>query len=93
MPLVIPLVAPDFDAVAGATTLRSIVGALLTYSLIISVLMLIVCGTTWALAVVSGNWSGASRARTGVLVALGGAAATGAALTWANELLHLGSSL
>jgi len=91
--LPLPRVAPNFDAVAGSGSLRSLVGALLMYSLVISVLMLIVCALLWALASAGGSWSNAARAKTGTCVALGGAALTGAAMAWANWLLHVGSRL
>jgi hypothetical protein len=55
--------------------------------------MLVVCGTTWAIASANGSWQAASRAKTGLLVALGGAAFTGGALAWANWLLDIGASL
>lgn len=86
-------VGPDFGAVGGANELRSIVGALLTYSVIIAVLMLIICSATWALASHSGSWHTAQKAKTGIFVALGGATLTGAALTWANWLLGIGAHL
>jgi hypothetical protein len=86
-------VAPNFGAVNAADQMRSIVGALLTYSLIIAVLMLVACATTWALASHSGSWHTAQKAKTGVFVALGGATLTGAALTWANWLLGIGAHL
>lgn len=40
-------VGPDFGAVGGSDQLRAIVGALLTYGLILSVLMVVTCGATW----------------------------------------------
>lgn len=86
-------VGPDFGAVGGAGELRSIVGALLTYGVIIAVLMLVVCSATWALTSHSGSWHTAQKAKTGVFVALGGATLTGAALTWANWLLDIGPHL
>lgn len=86
-------VGPDFGAVGGSADLRSIVGALLTYGLIIAVLMLIVSATTWAIASGSGSWHTAQKAKLGCFVALGGATLTGAALTWANWLLGLGAHL
>ena len=43
-------VFPDFGAVGGASELKSVVGALLTFVLIIAVLMMIISGVTWALA-------------------------------------------
>lgn len=86
-------VGPDFGAVEGSGQLRRIVGALLTYGLLTAVLMLVVCGATWAIATAHGSWHTATRAKAGLLVALGGAAATGAALVWANWLLDLGATL
>lgn len=86
-------VGPDFGAVGGSGELRSIVGALLTYGLVIAVLVLVVSATTWAIASSSGSWQSAQKAKTGCLVALGGAALTGAALAWANWLLGIGAHL
>lgn len=86
-------VSPDFGAVGGAADLRSIVGALLTYGLIVAVLMLIVSTTAWALASASGSWHIAQKAKAGCFVALTGATLTGSALTWANWLLGIGAHL
>ena len=86
-------VSPNFGAIGGADDLRAIVGALLTYGLILAVLMLIVSATTWALASSSGSWHTAQKAKSGVLVALAGATLTGGALAWANWLLDLGAHL
>ncbi|KQW42701.1 hypothetical protein ASC77_23460 [Nocardioides sp. Root1257] len=86
-------VGPNFGAVGGSGQMRAIVGALLTYGLIVAVLMLVVSATTWALASGSGAWHTAQKAKTGCFVAIGGAVLTGAALTWANWLLHLGAHL
>lgn len=88
-----PLVGPDFGAVSSSGQLRQIVGALFTYGLLTAVLMLIVCAVAWAFASASGSWHGAARAKTGVLVALGGAALTGGALAWTNWLLDIGAHL
>lgn len=90
---VLPLVGPDFGAVGGSSQLRSIIGALLTYGLLISALMVIVCAASWAISSSNGSWQTASKAKTGVFVALGGAVLTGGALVWANWLLDLGASL
>lgn len=91
--LIAAQVGPDFGAVGGSADLRSIVGALLTYGLIIAVLMLIVSATAWALASASGSWLTAQKAKVGCFVALGGATLTGSALTWANWLLGIGAHL
>lgn len=90
---VLPLVSPDFGAVGGSSQLRSIIGALLTYGLLISALMVIVCAATWAIGSSNGSWQTASKAKTGLFVALGGAVLTGGALAWANWLLGLGARL
>ena len=86
-------VGPDFGAVGGSAQLRQIVGALLTFGLLTAVLMVVVCATSWALASSNGSWHAATKAKTGLFVALGGAALTGAALAWTNWLLDLGASL
>ena len=86
-------VGPDFDAIGGEGNLRTIVGALLTYGLIVAVLMLVVSATTWAIASSSGSWHTAQKAKLGCFVAISGATLTGAALTWANWLLDIGPHL
>lgn len=86
-------VGPDFGAVDGAGALRRVIGALMTYGLLVAVLMLIVCAAAWAIASAQGSWGAAGKAKTGLLVAAGGAVLTGGALAWANWLLDLGGSL
>ena len=86
-------VFPDFGGVGGAADLRSIVGALLMFVLIIAVLMLIVCAIVWAIASSSGNYQAATKARTGLLVALGAAVLAGAGVGWVNFLLGVGEQL
>jgi len=86
-------VGPNFGAVGGSGQLRVIVGALLTYGLVVAVLMLVISATTWAIASGSGSWHTAQKAKAGCLVAIGGAVLTGSALPWANWLLGLGAHL
>jgi hypothetical protein len=86
-------VGPDFGAVAAAGDLSQIVGALLTVGLLAAVAMLIGCAVAWAISSHAGSWHTAMRARSGVLVALGGAVLTGGALAWANWLLDTGAAL
>lgn len=86
-------VAPDFGAVNASDDFRTIVGALLTYGLIIAVLMLVISTAIWAIAANSGSWHTAQKAKLGCFVALGGAVLTGAALAWANWLLDVGAHL
>lgn len=89
----LPLVGPDFGAVGGAGDLRTMVGALLTYGLVVAVLMVIACAATWAIGSAHGSWQTASKARAGLVVALGGAVLTGGSLVWANWLISIGASL
>jgi len=93
LPNLLPLVGPDFGAVGGTSKLRAIVGALLTYGLIISVLMVVICAATWTIGSSNGSWQTASKGKVGVFVALGGAVLTGGALAWANWLLDVGATL
>jgi steroid 5-alpha reductase family enzyme len=92
-PLSSGAVYPNIGAVGGASTLVSVIGALLTIVLIVACLMLIVCAATWAVAAANGNYHSVTKARTGVLVAVGSAALAGAGVAWMNFLLHLGSTL
>ena len=84
---------PDFGAVGGAAELRSIAGALLTFVLIVAVLVMIISGITWALAMANGHSQIAMRARLGVWVACGAAALAGAGVAWINFLLGVGGEL
>ena len=86
-------VFPDFGAVGGGAQLREIVGALMMFALITSVLMLVVCALAWALAASNGNYQTASRARMGVWLACGTAALAGAGVALVNFLLDVGASL
>lgn len=86
-------VFPDFGGVGGASDLRSIVGGLLMFVLIIAVLMLIVCAIVWAIASANGNYHAATRARAGLWVALGAAVLAGAGVAWLNFLLDVGTQL
>jgi len=86
-------VFPNFGALDGAGQLKAVIGALLTFVLIIAVLMLIVCAVTWAVSSAHGNYQAATKARTGLWVALGAAALAGAGVAWMNFLLGVGASL
>ena len=85
-------VFPDFGAIGGTAELRSIVGALLMFVLIVAVMMMIISGVTWAVASANGNFQTATRARLGLFVACGAAALAGAGVAWVNFLLGVGST-
>lgn len=84
---------PDFSALGDNTTLHNVIGALLTFVLITTVLTMLISGITWALATANGNHTTATKARTGILVALGTATLAGAGITWLNWLINLGNQL
>ena len=86
-------VFPDFDGLGGIGDLRAVVGALLTFVLIVAVLMLIVSAIVWAIATAHGNYATASKCRIGVLVSVGAAVLAGGGVAWMNWLLTVGSSL
>ena len=86
-------VFPDFDGLGGIGDLRAVIGALITFVLIIAVLMLIVSAIVWAIAAANGNHAMAGKARTGVLVAVGTAALAGCGVAWMNWLIALGRQL
>ncbi len=66
-------VFPDFDGVDGIGDLKEVIGDVLTFILVIAVLLLIVSAIIWAVVFAHGNHATASKARTGLLVALGAA--------------------
>ncbi len=84
---------PDFGAVGAAGDLGAMVGALLTYGVMVAVLMLVVSAAVWAIATATGGWNSAQKAKIGMLVALAGAVLCGGALTWADWLLEVGAHL
>lgn len=86
-------VYPDFDAVGGRSTLIGIVGALLTVTLIVAVLMLIISAIVWAVSSSTGNITASTRGRVGVFVSIGAAALAGAGVAWLNFLLRVGTTL
>lgn len=86
-------VFPDFDGLGGIGDLKSVIGALLTITLIAAVCMLIVSAVMWAIASSNGNFNAATKARSGVFVALGAAALAGTGVAWINWLIALGAQL
>jgi hypothetical protein len=83
---------PDFSALDGSG-IEAVIGALITIVLIAAVASLIVCGICWAYGTATGNWQLASKGRTGVLIALGTAAAAGAGVAILNWVIRIGGPL
>ncbi|GAB2548102.1 DUF6112 family protein [Leucobacter ruminantium] len=86
-------VFPDFGSLSGLNSLREVIGAALTFVLIVSVLMTVVSATAWGIGAWNGNPQTAARGRVGVLVALGGALCAGAAMAIVNTLIGYGQDL
>lgn len=86
-------VFPDFDDLGGIGELREVIGALLTFVLVIAVLMLIVSAIIWALATSNGHHAAATKARIGAWTALGAAVLAGGGVAWLNWLIDLGQQL
>lgn len=86
-------VTPNTNGLPGITQLREIVGAMMTVALILSVLALLVAAIVWALGANSSNPHLAGRGKVGVLVALGAAVLTGAAVTLINFFWNVGQSV
>ncbi|MDI9629050.1 MAG: DUF6112 family protein [Acidobacteriota bacterium] len=84
---------PNSPEGTGTNGAAPIVGALLTYGLIVAVLMVVICVATGAIGSAQGSWQTASKAKSGLFVALGGAVLTGGAVAWANWLLDVGATL
>jgi hypothetical protein len=74
-----PGIAPNSDGLPGLTVVKTMVGALLTWGLVACVAGLVISVIVWAVAHNQGNYSHASSAKTGVLVAVGGAILIGGA--------------
>ncbi|KFI81933.1 DUF6112 family protein [Bifidobacterium psychraerophilum] len=86
-------VFPDFGGLSGIDSLKDVVGALLTITLIAAVAALVVSGVVWAFGVSTGNYRLASRGRTAVLVALGVAVMAGGGVALLNWLIGVGDQL
>ena len=86
-------VFPDFNGLGGIGDLRAVVGALLTFVLIVAVLMLIVSAIVWGFGANSSNPHLASRGKIGVLVSCGAAVICGASVTLINFFWNVGQSV
>ena len=77
----------------GIGALRTIVGAVMTVGLILSVLALVVAAIVWGFGSHSANPHLATRGKTGVLVACGAAVITGGAVTFVNFFWNVGKGI
>lgn len=86
-------VSPNDSGLPGIAALRTIVGAVMTVGLILSVLALIIAAVVWGFGANSSNPHLASRGKVGVLIACGAAIITGASVTLINFFWAIGQSI
>lgn len=86
-------IPPNSNGLPGIEQLRTIVGAVMTIGLILSVLALIVAAVVWGFGANSSNPHLASRGKLGVLVSCGAAIICGAAVTLINFFWNVGQSV
>lgn len=86
-------ITPNGTGLPGIEQLRTIVGAVMTVGLILSVLALIVAAIVWGFGANSSNPHLASRGKLGVLVSCGAAIICGAAVTLVNFFWSVGQSV
>lgn len=84
---------PNDSGLPGISQLRTIVGAVMTIGLVLSVLALIISAVVWGFGANSSNPHLASRGKTGVLVSCGAAILCGAAVTLVNFFWGVGQSI
>lgn len=97
--LTVPFVAaniditPNDDGLPGIAALRTVVGAVMTIGLILSVLALIISAVVWGFGANSSNPHLASRGKLGVLISCGAAIITGASVTLINFFWNVGQTV
>ena len=84
---------PNTDGLPGISQLRTIVGAVMTIGLILSVLALIVSAIVWGFGANSSNPHLASRGKVGVLASCGAAVICGASVTLINFFWNVGQQV
>jgi hypothetical protein len=87
------VIGPNDNGLPGIAALRTIVGAVMTIGLILSVLALIIAAVVWGFGANSSNPHLASRGKTGVLISCGAAIITGASVTLINFFWNVGQTV
>lgn len=86
-------ISPNDSGLPGISALRTVVGAVMTIGLILSVLALIVSAVVWGFGSNSSNPHLASRGKVGVLISCGAAIITGASVTLVNFFWNVGQTV
>ncbi len=84
---------PNSSGLPGIEQLRTIVGAVMTVGLILSVLALIVSAIVWAYGANSSNPHLAGRGKIGVLISCGAAVICGASVALVNFFWGVGQAV
>ncbi len=84
---------PNSSGLPGIEQLRTIVGAVMTVGLILSVLALIVSAIVWAYGANSSNPHLAGRGKIGVLISCGAAVICGASVALVNFYWGVGQAV
>ena len=86
-------ITPNDSGLPGIASLRTIVGAVMTIGLVLSVLALIISAVVWGFGSNSSNPHLAGRGKTGVLVSCAAAVITGASVTLINFFWNVGQRI
>lgn len=96
LPALVPMdvdITPNDSGLPGIAQLRTIVGAVMTVGLILSVLALIISAIVWGFGANSSNPHLAGRGKVGVLVSCGAAVICGASVTLINFFWDVGQQV
>jgi hypothetical protein len=86
-------ISPNDSGLPGISQLKTIVGAVMTVGLILSVLALIISAIVWGFGANSSNPHLASRGKLGVIVSCVAAIICGASVTLINFFWNVGQSV
>lgn len=86
-------ITPNDSGLPGIAALRTVVGAVMTIGLVLSVLALIISAVVWGFGSNSSNPHLASRGKVGVLISCGAAIITGASVTLINFFWNVGQAV
>lgn len=86
-------ITPNDSGLPGIAALRTIVGAVMTIGLILSVLALIISAIVWGFGSNSSNPHLASRGKIGVLISCTAAVITGASVALINFAWNVGQTI
>lgn len=95
-PLMLPLeitISPNDTGLPGIAALKTIVGAIMTIGLILSVLALIVSAIVWGFGANSSNPHMASQGKLGVIVSCAAAVICGASVALVNFFWNVGQTV